>query len=80
MHNGDIIKNGYIKLVKGSDGSSIHGLTIINDKVNYVVDGIPSIDLSGIGLFYTNNNYVYNNSVQLADSRGSICTSYGFII
>lgn len=77
MHNGDIIKNGYIKLVKGSDGSSIHGLTIINDKVNYVVDGIPSIDLSGIGLFYTNNNYVYNNSVQLADSRGVFALPMG---
>lgn len=77
MHNGDIIKNGYVKLVKGSDGSSVHGLTIINDKVNYVVDGIPSIDLSGIGLFYTNNNYVYNNSVQLADSRGVFALPMG---
>ncbi len=28
-----LLKNGYIKLVKGSDSSSIHGLTIINDKV-----------------------------------------------
>lgn len=70
IHNGDVIKNGYVKLVKGSDGSSVHGLTIINDKAHYVVDGIQSIDLNGIGLFYTNNNYIYNNSVQLAEGRG----------
>ena len=77
IHNGDTIKNGYIKLVNGSDGSSIHGLNIINDKMNYVVEGISSIDLNGIGLFYTNNNYVYNNSVQLADCRGVFALPMG---
>lgn len=77
MHNGDIIKNGYVKLVKGSDGSSVHGLTIINDKAHYVVDGIQSIDLNGIGLFYTNNNYIYNNSVQLAEGRGVFALPMG---
>lgn len=77
MHNGDVIKNGYVKLVKGSDGSSVHGLTIINDKAHYVIDGIQSIDLNGIGLFYTNNNYIYNNSVQLAEGRGVFALPMG---
>lgn len=77
IHNGDVIKNGYVKLVKGSDGSSVHGLTIINDKAHYVVDGIQSIDLNGIGLFYTNNNYIYNNSVQLAEGRGVFALPMG---
>lgn len=77
IHNGDVIKNGYVKLVKGSDGSSVHGLTIINDKAHYVVDGIQSIDLNGIGLFYTNNNYICNNSVQLAECRGVFALPMG---
>ncbi|WP_407380786.1 right-handed parallel beta-helix repeat-containing protein [Methanobrevibacter sp.] len=70
MSDNDLIKNGYVKLVNGSSGSVIHGLNIINDRVNYYTDGIMSTELHGIGLFYTDNNTLYDNSVRLADSRG----------
>lgn len=70
ISNNDLIKNGYVKLVSGSSGSIIHGLNIINDRVNYYTDGIMSTELHGIGLFYTDNNTLYDNSVRLAHSRG----------
>lgn len=62
----DLIKNGYVKLINGSDGSVIHGLRIINDKLNFYTEGIMSSNLHGIGLFYTDNNTLYDNYVQLA--------------
>ena len=64
--NNDIIKNGYVKLVNGSSGCVIHGLNIINDKLNFNNNGIESSNLHGIGLFYTDNNTLYDNNVQLA--------------
>lgn len=66
MSNNDIIKNGYVKLINGSSGCVIHGLKIINDKLNFNTEGIISSNLHGIGLFYTDNNTLYDNYVELA--------------
>ena len=66
ISDNDLIKNGYVKLVNGSSGSVIHGLKIINDRLKFYTDGIMSSNLHGIGLFYTDNNTVYDNYVQLA--------------
>lgn len=67
ISNNDLIKNGYVKLVNGSSGCVIHGLTIINDKLNFYNKGIASSYLHGIGLFYTDNNTLYDNYVQVYD-------------
>lgn len=74
---GDVISNGYIKLVNGSSGSTISGLTIINDKSCYYIEGIPSEELSGIGIFYSDNNTLFNNYVKLADNRGVFALPMG---
>lgn len=66
ISDNDLIKNGYLKLVNGSSGSVIHGLKIINDRLNFKTEGILSSNLHGIGLFYTDNNTLYDNYVQLA--------------
>ena len=66
ISNNDLIKNGYLKLVNGSSGSVIHGLKIINDRIYFKTEGILSSNLHGIGLFYTDNNTLYDNYVQLA--------------
>ena len=66
ISDNDLIKNGYVKLVNGSSGCVIHGLKIINDKLNFYTDGIMSSNLHGIGLFYSDNNILYDNYVQLA--------------
>lgn len=74
----DIIKNGVIHLTHGSSGSSVIGLNIINDKTDIVVDGITGLKLHGIWLTNTSNNYIFNNSVQLANSRGVFAMPMGW--
>jgi parallel beta-helix repeat protein len=68
ISSGDQISNGVVHLVKGSDGTKVIGLRIINELTNYVVDGIYSITLHGIWLSSTNNNFIFNNTVRVAEA------------
>ncbi|PAV05060.1 hypothetical protein ASJ80_12230 [Methanobacterium bryantii] len=75
---GNIIKNGVIHLTHGSSGSSVIGLKIVNDKTDIVIDGINVIKLHGIWLTNSSNDYIFNNSVQLANSRGVFAMPMGW--
>jgi len=75
---GNVIKNGVIHLTQGSSGSSIIGLKIVNDRVDLIIDGITVTKLHGIWLTRSNNNYIFNNSVQLANSRGVFAMPMGW--
>ncbi len=75
---GNIIKNGVIHLTQGSSGSRLIGLKIVNDKVDLIIDGITVTKLHGIWLTRSNNNYIFNNSVQLANSRGVFAMPMGW--
>lgn len=62
------ITNGVIHLILGSDGSNVTNLKILNDKTKIEYQGVYVTDLHGIWLTNTNNNLIFNNSVQVADA------------
>ena len=70
ISSNDQISNGFIHLVKGSDGSIVSNLSIINTK------GILSINTHDVGLLHgiwlsdTNNITIAYNVVRLANSAG----------
>ncbi|KZX14493.1 hypothetical protein MBCUT_20650 [Methanobrevibacter cuticularis] len=68
MGPNDQIINGVIHLIEGSDGSFIINLKIVNNETSVVYQGVFVTELHGIWLTHTNNNFIFNNSVQVADA------------
>ena len=74
----DQIKNGFIHLVKGSDGSTITNLTINNTKVTLKVGGVSVGELHGIWLSHSNNNLISYNTIRIANSGGVYAMPMGW--
>lgn len=66
----DEISNGFIHLVKGSDGSTITNLTINNTKSTLTLMGVTVGQLHGIWLSNSNNNLIAYNTIRIANSGG----------
>ncbi|MCK9151553.1 NosD domain-containing protein [Methanobacterium alcaliphilum] len=74
----DQITNGVIHLVSGSDGSTVTGLRIINDKTIFKVNGIECVTLHGIWLSNTDYNTISYNTVRVADAYKVFAMPMGY--
>ena len=74
----DQIKNGFIHLVKGSDGSTITNLTINNTKATLKILGVTVGQLHGIWLSHSNNNLISYNTIRIANSGGVYAMPMGW--
>ena len=74
----DQIKNGFIHLIKGSDGSTITNLTINNTKVTLNIRGVTVGQLHGIWLSHSNNNLISYNTIRIANSGGVYAMPMGW--
>ncbi|WP_299522341.1 NosD domain-containing protein [uncultured Methanobrevibacter sp.] len=72
------ISNGFIHLVKGSDGSTVSGLTINNTKGSLSINGIYVGQLQGIWLTRSNNNTIFNNTIRIANASGVYAMPMGW--
>ena len=66
----DQIRNGFIHLVKGSDGSVVTGLTINNTEAILSINSKEVGNLHGIWLSDTSNNTISHNIIRIANSGG----------
>ena len=66
----DQIHNGFIHLVKGSDGSIVTGLTINNTDGILTINSQNVGNLHGIWLSDTSNNTISYNVIRIANSGG----------
>ncbi|MBE6506277.1 MAG: adhesin [Methanobrevibacter millerae] len=66
----DQIQNGFIHLVKGSDGSIVTGLTINNTEAILSINSKEVGNLHGIWLSDTSNNTISYNIIRIANSGG----------
>lgn len=66
----DQIYNGFIHLVKGSDGSTVTGLTINNTEAILKINSKEVGYLHGIWLSDTKDNTISNNIIRIANSGG----------
>ena len=78
LDNTSKISNGFVHLVKGSDGSTISGLTINNTKGSLTVDSVYVGQLHGIWLTNSNNNTIINNIIRIAYSGGVYAMPMGW--
>ncbi len=74
----DQIKNGFIHLIKGSDGSTITNLTINNTKATLNIRGVTVGQLHGIWLSHSNNNLISYNTIRIANSGGVYAMPMGW--
>ncbi len=74
----DQIKNGFIHLIKGSDGSTITNLTINNTEVTLKIRGVTVGQLHGIWLSHSNNNLISYNTIRIANSGGVYAMPMGW--
>ena len=74
----DQIKNGFIHLIKGSDGSTITKLTINNTKNTLNIRGVTVGQLHGIWLSHSNNNLISYNTIRIANSGGVYAMPMGW--
>ena len=74
----DQIKNGFIHLIKGSDGSTITNLTINNTKNTLNIRGVTVGQLHGIWLSHSNNNLISYNTIRIANSGGVYAMPMGW--
>ncbi len=74
----DQIKNGFIHLIKGSDGSTITNLTINNTKTTLNIRGVTVGQLHGIWLSHSNNNLISYNTIRIANSGGVYAMPMGW--
>ena len=74
----DQIKNGFIHLIKGSDGSTITNLTINNTKSTLNILGVTVGQLHGIWLSHSNNNLISYNTIRIANSGGVYAMPMGW--
>ena len=71
------MKNSVIHLIAGSDGSNITGLTINNTKGEIFGDVFLS-KLHGIWFTNSSYNYVYNNTIRIAEEEGCYAMPMGW--
>lgn len=74
----DKISNGFIHLIKGSDGSVVTNLTINNTKGSLTFRGSTVGQLHGIWLSNTNNNLIAYNTIRLANTAGVYAMPMGW--
>lgn len=74
----DEISNGFIHLVKGSDGSTITNLTINNTKGTLTLMGVTVGQLHGIWLSNSNNNLIAYNTIRIANAGGVYAMPMGW--
>ena len=74
----DEISNGFIHLVKGSDGSTVSNLTINNTKGTLTIMGVTVGQLHGIWITNSNNNLISNNTIRLANTAGVYAMPMGW--
>ncbi len=74
----DKITNGYIHLIKGSDGSTITNLTINNTKGTLTFRGVTVGQLHGIWLTNSNNNFISYNTIRIANAAGVYAMPMGW--
>lgn len=70
LNEGDEIKNGFIHLIAGSDGSTVSHMIINNTKSTLTLKGITVGQLHGIWLTNTNNNLIEYNIIRIANAAG----------
>ena len=78
ISQGDVISNGFIHLVKGSDGSTVTNLIINNTEASLTVSGITVGRLHGIWLSNSNNNLISYNTIRIANSGGVYAMPMGW--
>lgn len=74
----DEISNGFIHLVKGSDGSTVSNLTINNTKGTLTIKGVTVGQLHGIWITNSNNNLISYNTIRLANTAGVYAMPMGW--
>jgi len=78
ISSNDEISNGFIHLVKGSDGSTITNLTINNTKGTLTLRGVTVGQLHGIWLSNSNNNLIAYNTIRVANTGGVYAMPMGW--
>ena len=74
----DEISNGFIHLVKGSDGSTVTNLTINNTKGTLTIMGVTVGQLHGIWISNSNNNLISYNTIRIANAGGVYAMPMGW--
>ena len=70
--------NSVIHLIAGSDGSNVTNLKIINDKGEIYNNGMFVCKLHGIWFTNSSYNYVYNNTIRIAEEEGCYAMPMGW--
>ena len=78
ISSNDEISNGFIHLIKGSDGSTITNLTINNTKGTLTLRGVTVGQLHGIWLSNSNNNLISYNTIRVANTGGVYAMPMGW--
>ena len=72
------MSNGVIHLVEGSDGSNITNLIINNTKGEIYKNGLFVCKLHGIWFSNSSYNYIYNNTIRIAEAEGCYAMPMGY--
>ncbi|SEK43443.1 hypothetical protein SAMN05216439_0937 [Methanobrevibacter gottschalkii] len=78
ISSNDKISNGFIHLIKGSDGSTVTNLTINNTKDRLNILGGNVGQLHGIWLSNSNNNLISYNTIRIANAAGVYAMPMGW--
>ena len=78
ISSSDKITNGFIHLIKGSDGSSVLNLTINNTKGTLTLGGVTVGQLHGIWISNSNDNYIAYNTIRIANTGGVYAMPMGW--
>lgn len=70
--------NSVIHLIEGSDGSNVSSLKIINDKGEIYNNGMFVCKLHGIWFTNSNYNFIYNNTIRIAEEEGCYAMPMGW--
>lgn len=70
--------NSVIHLIAGSDGSNVTNLKIINDKGDLRSSGMFVCKLHGIWFTNSSHNYIYNNTISIAEEEGCYAMPMGW--
>ena len=72
------MSNGVIHLVEGSDGSNVTNLIINNTKGEIYKNGLFVCKLHGIWFSNSSYNYIYNNTIRIAEAEGCYAMPMGY--
>ncbi|WP_405294408.1 right-handed parallel beta-helix repeat-containing protein [Methanobrevibacter sp.] len=78
ISEGDVITNGFIHLIGGSDGSTVKNLFINNTKGTLTLSGVNVGQLHGIWLTHSNNNTIAYNTIRIANTGGVYAMPMGW--